>query len=244
MDDKYLFTDSSTSDGSQIKYYKDGYWYKQDNKGGEGRAEYLASVVLKCSTMAKDDFVEYREAIINGKPGCCSRDCLNEGESLVSFYRLWAGTCGGDIAAFLQRMDYDDAIEKVLDFAKEQTGLDLHEYLADNMYISEFIRNEDLHFNNLWVIFGKDGFRRAPVMDNGRSMFVGNDRYSPDKSFEENMKQTHSKIFSPDYNLNFRYLEKWRTVRIDKDALIMALQKEEASVQRDFLLYRCENDMF
>ena len=36
-----------TSDGTQIKYYKDNYWYKINSMGGEDEAEYLASGILK-----------------------------------------------------------------------------------------------------------------------------------------------------------------------------------------------------
>ena len=28
IEPEYLFSEMSTSDGSQIKYYRDGYWYK------------------------------------------------------------------------------------------------------------------------------------------------------------------------------------------------------------------------
>jgi len=106
IEDKYLYMDSGTSDGTQIKYHKDDVWYKVDNIGGEGLSEYLASKVLLCSNLKAEEYVVYEPVIINGKTGCCSKNCLKDNESLISFYRLWAGTRGGDIAIYLSKMDY------------------------------------------------------------------------------------------------------------------------------------------
>ena len=35
IDERYLVRDSGTSDGTQIKYFKDNKWYKVDRYGGE-----------------------------------------------------------------------------------------------------------------------------------------------------------------------------------------------------------------
>lgn len=40
ISDEYIVIQSGTSEGSQIKYRKDNYWYKKDNRGHEGRTEY------------------------------------------------------------------------------------------------------------------------------------------------------------------------------------------------------------
>ena len=39
----YLMRETGTSEGTQVKYYKDDYWYKLDNRGNEGLVEYLVS---------------------------------------------------------------------------------------------------------------------------------------------------------------------------------------------------------
>ena len=51
---------SGSSIGTQRKYYNKGYWYKQNRNGYEGRAEYLASVVLSCSNI--DDYLDIHAA--------------------------------------------------------------------------------------------------------------------------------------------------------------------------------------
>lgn len=43
IDDKYIIRDKSTSDGSQVKYFIDNRWYKQDYFGGEAESEYSKS---------------------------------------------------------------------------------------------------------------------------------------------------------------------------------------------------------
>lgn len=59
---------SGSSIGTQRKYYDKGYWYKQNRRGYEGRAEYLAAVVLSCSNIY--DYVEYECCKINERDGC------------------------------------------------------------------------------------------------------------------------------------------------------------------------------
>ena len=35
---EFIVIQEGTSEGTQIKYRKDGFWYKKDNRGHEGRA--------------------------------------------------------------------------------------------------------------------------------------------------------------------------------------------------------------
>lgn len=43
IDEKYIVHMDGTSDGTQIKYYKNSCWYKEDNSGNEGMVEFLVS---------------------------------------------------------------------------------------------------------------------------------------------------------------------------------------------------------
>ena len=49
IDDAFLVSMSGTSEGTQIKYYKDGYWYKKDSFGGEAGTR-AARTRLSCGT--------------------------------------------------------------------------------------------------------------------------------------------------------------------------------------------------
>ena len=41
IENQYIVMQEGTSEGTQIKYKKDGYWYKKDSRGNEGLTEYL-----------------------------------------------------------------------------------------------------------------------------------------------------------------------------------------------------------
>jgi hypothetical protein len=47
LDDSFLVRTSGTSDGTQDKFCKDGFWFKVDRYGGEGLAETAASIILQ-----------------------------------------------------------------------------------------------------------------------------------------------------------------------------------------------------
>ena len=40
---EYIVMQEDTNEGTQIKYRKNNFWYKKDNKGREGLSEYLVS---------------------------------------------------------------------------------------------------------------------------------------------------------------------------------------------------------
>ena len=63
----YIVIQEGTSEGTQVKYKKDGYWYKKDNRGNEGRAEYLVSKFMQFTTLQENEFISYEEGTINGK---------------------------------------------------------------------------------------------------------------------------------------------------------------------------------
>ena len=174
ISDEYLVRTSGTSDGTQDKYFKDDYWFKLDRYGGEGIAETVASSILRESGLAPKLFVEYKPCLINGKSGCYSKNFLSEEESFITLYRLYKNVTGRDLATVCSKMDYDDAIEYVISFIKEQTNLDIHEYLANTFCLDMLILNEDRHFNNLGIIYDETNFKIAPIFDNGKSFLIGN----------------------------------------------------------------------
>ena len=235
--DEYLVRKGGTSDGSQDKYYKDGIWYKQDFYGGEGYCEYLCSNILKASNLEEGRYVSYKEVVINGIKGCESENFLVESEEFITLYRLYANVKGGDIAGFLQRMDYDDAIEYVISFVKEQTDLDIRSYLADVFALDLITRNTDRHLNNLGVIFDGKDFRTAPIFDNGKSLLVGQDKKFENLSIPERIKNSYAKAFSPDYELNFKYLRDYSTLKVDLEKFNRFINNEPDNIHISALKY-------
>ena len=219
IDDSFLVRASGTSDGTQDKYCKDGFWFKLDRHGGEGRAETAASIILKESGFPVSQFVEYETCLINGKPGCCCKDFLKQDEDFITLYRLFKNVNGRDLAAVCSKMDYDDAIEYVLSFVKLQTGLDLREYFANTFELDRLILNEDRHFNNLGVIYDGENFRTAPIFDNGKSFLVGNKRACEKASLQEKVKTAYAKAFSPSFSANAKYLQKYRSLKVNAECV-------------------------
>ena len=240
LSEEYLIDVSGTSDGSQDKYCKDGIWYKADNRRDEGFNEALVSRILECSNLSADRYVTYEQILINGRPGCCSSEFKRPAEEDISIYRLYANTRGGDIARILSGMDMDDAIEYTLSFIKEQTALDLREYLANILALDRLTLNHDRHMNNISVIYdSKTGcFRECPVFDNGRTFFCGVKSYDPEKSVKENIKRIHFRPFSASAVLMTGYLKGSRTLIFDRTKLCSLVDGLEECTAKSVLKYQ------
>ena len=168
LEEHYIVTQVGTSEGTQIKYKKDNYWYKKDNRGNEGLAEYLVSKLLTFSNMDADEYIIYEQGKINGTSGCRSENFLKEGEELITFYRLYYNEFGKDLSQVLAGMDsMKERIEYVLRFVKQSCDLDVSKYLSKVIMLDMLVLNEDRHLNNLAVIFQEDHFICAPIFDNG-----------------------------------------------------------------------------
>lgn len=216
---KYLVTDSGASDGTQVKYFYKNKWYKIDRYGGEGECEELASSVLDLCGYAQGNYVVYNQVIINGERGCVSDNFLQDNEVFQSIYRLHYNVMGRDPAAVTSKMDYDDAIEYIIEFVKKYTEVDITTYLADTFILDALILNEDRHFNNLGLIYDGDRYKAAPIFDNGKSLFVGNSKYRASNSPAQNRRIAYAKAFSGSFELNMKYLEKYSTLKLDPDRI-------------------------
>lgn len=53
-----------TSEGMQVKYRKGDYWYKEDNRGREGLAEYLVSHFLTFTDLRPEEYILYEQGYI------------------------------------------------------------------------------------------------------------------------------------------------------------------------------------
>ncbi|MBO6147803.1 MAG: hypothetical protein J6O55_00505 [Lachnospiraceae bacterium] len=239
IDDRYIVQADGTSDGTQIKYFFNNKWYKLDSYGGEGEAEELASNILGLCHYSKENFVTYKSIIINGQKGCVSGNFLKDGETYITLYRLYKNIIGRDLAFVTSGMDYDDAIEYVVSFVDKYTGLDIRPYLADTFLLDELILNEDRHFNNLGIISGGQGYRTAPIFDNGRSLFIGNKRYDPENDIQKNRSRAFAKAFSGSFSLNRKYLEKYSSLRLDKRLIMDFLSQKDLSFDNIYSRLLC-----
>lgn len=192
---KYLCLSNSSSVGTQNKYFKDGYWYKQNVLGYEDDAEFLVSLLLKWSTVA--NYVEYERCLINGKPGCRSKNFLEYGEAFITFERLFRISTGDSLQDCVFRIN--SVMERknfVLEFLKRETGLNLGTYLETLLQLDAITLNTDRHFHNLGVIKGASGYREAPIFDNGASLLSDYQRFPVYRKIADNCLSATAKPFS------------------------------------------------
>jgi hypothetical protein len=239
LDESYVVTQIGTSEGTQIKYFKDGFWYKKDNRGEEGLAEYLASKLLTFSSLNTDEFVVYERGIINGSTGCRSRNFLEPDEELITLYRLYYNEFGKDLSQVINQMEtMEERISYVLSFVKESCVLDLTDYFKKIFTLDMLILNEDRHLNNLAVILKGNHFKTAPIFDNGVSLLTANQSVNRNFSTEENVRRTIARPFSGSHEKMQAYFGVG--FDLDVDAAEAWLDTEPDSWEKTILLYQLE----
>lgn len=236
---EYMVFQNGSSEGTQVKFRKDNFWYKKDSQGNEGLAEYLASGVLRYSNLKKNEFVEYEMGMINGKSGCRSRNFLPNGWSVITFYRLYYNEFGKNLAEVIAGFDsMEERIEYVIRFIKQSCGLDVRDYLKKTITLDMLILNEDRHLNNLAVIFAEDHFKIAPVFDNGISLLTANKSVNWKFGLEDNVKRVIARPFCGSHEKMVRYLG--IGLKIDYKKLYQWLTKVPASREKDVLCFQLE----
>jgi len=234
----FLVDTEGTSDGVQLKFFKDGYWYKEDNEGCEGEVEYLVSKLLTFSTLKPEEYVVYEQGRINGKYGCRSKTFLTAVQSFVTLERLHGNVTG--IPLFEKIKEFkgiDSSAPYVIDFCKQTVGLDLTDYFRKVFTLDYITLNEDRHFHNLGIIMDADGsYKPAPIFDNGKSLLNGNASVNRDLPMEENVKRVVARPFSGLHKTAYEYFGKGFGLDVPK--ALQWLKTEPESFYKQVLLYR------
>lgn len=221
--------------GVENKYYKDDYWYKQDISGYEGLAEEVCGMILSHSNVK--DYVEYEACMINGKSGCRSRNFLKEGESVITFKRLYEIACGGDLTNYVYTIqDVEKRIRFVIDFVKEYTDVDCTKYLQNILSFDMLTLNTDRHFHNLALIRTKAGYRECPIFDNGAAFLSNYGMFPPYEELEELISQAAAKPFSGSFEQQAVILG--TKIRLDQEAILEEAKKVNHERLRSVLEYQ------
>ena len=240
IDESFRVIQQGTSEGTQEKYKKDGYWYKLNQDGEEGLVECLASRLLTFSDLPEESYIVYEQGMINGKPGCRSKNYLGENEEFVTLYRMYFNEFGMDLASVTSKMErMDDRINYVLRFVMDSCGIDITKYLQRTFTLDRIILNEDRHFNNLALIEGERGFRTAPIFDNGRSLLTVNRSVNWYLPVEDTVKRVIAKPFSGSHEMMYEYFGCGFHLNVDR--VLQWLSTEEETRERDVLIYQLEN---
>ncbi|MBR1743153.1 MAG: hypothetical protein IJ733_15050 [Lachnospiraceae bacterium] len=196
----------TTSKGNQLKFLKNSFWYKIDNLGYEGAAEFIASEILKLSNIS--NFVEYHLCEIKYHErtfhGCKSKDFLKDRRDtqIISVARLHEKFSSTDLDTALKKKSTRDQIDYLVNFVTDITGLqNFGVYLTKILELDTLILNDDRHFNNICILENGGFFSLCPVFDNGGA-FLSDTKY--DYPLEKNsyglIHDVKAKPFSTDFD--------------------------------------------
>lgn len=234
----FLVDTEGTSDGTQMKFFKDGYWYKEDNEGREGEVEYLVSKLLISSTLDSAEYVFYEHGKINERSGCRSKTFLTPDQSFITLERLHGNVTGKPLFQKIKEFKgIGESAGYVLDFCKKTVGLDLTDYFKKVFTLDYITLNEDRHFHNLGIIMNGDGsYKPAPIFDNGKSLLNCNPSIKYGLPVEENVKRVVARPFSGSHKVMYEYFGKGFDVDVSK--ALRLLEKEPYSFYKEVLLYQ------
>lgn len=176
LSDKYQVSTGKASKGCQIKYFRNGYWYKIDGINQEGLNEHVVSLLLKCSSVK--NYVYYERCTVNQKHACRSYSFTNDREEFRSLSNIIKSVYGanaentlGSIQSITGRYNF------IVKAVWEYTGgtVDFRKPLQEIFYLDMLVLNRDRHLNNLGVIYNASDemYRPAPIFDNGLSLMAG-----------------------------------------------------------------------
>ena len=177
LDDNIKLFDRHSSKGNQLKWEKDGIWYKADYTGYEGLAEYIISQLLRMSTLKKEEFViyepeqiKYRRRIFNGAK---SEDFLKEDWQIVTLQRLYKTKYNRNFMEDVWHIpEITDRLKFVVEQVEQLAGLkDFGIYLSKLLTIDAFFLNEDRHMHNIAVLMNGEGkIKLCPFFDQGAGL--------------------------------------------------------------------------
>lgn len=240
LSDDCIVKIESSSDGSQDKYFKDGYWYKVDKYGGEGTAEELVSILLQNTSLKLNEYVNYEVGYINGVLGCRSQNFLEPQEQFISFTRVHELLEGCSFGQKLIGKPLPSKIGYCISFFQNNFFIDVSNYLSKVFYLDMLIRNEDRNFGNLGLIYNTSDnkYRFAPIFDNGYSLLVGDEPFKHIGNMNMRLKSVSGKPFSS--NLEMQAKQFVNYIQIDYESLYASLEDYPESLQKSALLCSLE----
>ena len=169
---------STSSKGDQSKWLVKEKWIKQNTRGYEDIAEYVASLILKASTLDPSQYVLYEPCEIqfgNGQvtKGCYSLDFRGTEQQEISLERLFEKhfESTSDILENT-KLSTKEKIVQIVEKVQLFTGLDIMLPLTRMLAFDALILNEDRHTNNLLFLYNHnlDKWKLAPIFDHGLSL--------------------------------------------------------------------------
>lgn len=208
IENKYKISLASSSVGMQVKYKRNGYYYKLNTAGNESLVEYLVTLVLNHSNVRS--YVKYEYCTVNGKIACRSKDFTNGGMFITTenLYEAVTG-CLNLMDKLSSLMDATSRYNYLL-WLYGCIGLDARHYLKTILYLDMLIENTDRHAKNYGVLMNNGVYTFAPIFDNGLSLRTVTDRNCSSTicgNFEAQVVATGYPLNSP-FRINYKTLYK------------------------------------
>lgn len=166
-----------SSKGNQLKWEKDGYWYKADFTGYEGLSEYVISHILKKSSLKDFEFVVYDLTKVKYKMteynAVSSRDFTGGNAQIITLERLFKNSYGVSLNSIIYKtVDHEERLKTLVEQVERATGIkEFGVYMQKMLAIDAFFLNEDRHTHNVAVISeGTGSYRLCPIFDNGAGL--------------------------------------------------------------------------
>ena len=194
---------STSSKGDQSKWQVGDKWIKENTRGYEGVAEVLASLILSCSTLKKQQYVTYKSCEIllpTGETtiGCYSYDFRGKLQE-VTLERLFeANFSSTDSILNNNSISTKEKFEQIMQRVEKYTGLDVRDSIAQMLAFDALILNEDRHTNNILFIYNpvEKTWKIAPIFDNGLSLLSDEKDYPPGKPLTILKRKVKAKPFN------------------------------------------------
>ena len=215
---------STSSKGDQSKWLIKEKWVKQNTRGYEDIAEYVASLILKASTLDPSEYVLYEPCKIqfeNGQvtKGCYSLDFRGPNHQEVSLERLFE-THFESTSDILEntKLSTKEKIEQVVEKVHLFTELDIMRPLTRMLAFDALILNEDRHTNNLLFLynFTLNTWKLAPLFDHGLSLLSDVKDYPLGIDIEILKRKVKAKPFNTNFKKQLALYEGPPFIHVEK----------------------------
>ncbi|MBR1710822.1 MAG: hypothetical protein IJ719_18685 [Clostridia bacterium] len=204
-----------SSKGNQLKFRKDGIWYKTDYLGYEGLAEFVISKLLERSNLSHEEYAAYllEEVYYRGKifNGCSSRDFTN-GWQLITLDRLFLNAFGYGVNRIYQNtQNHLERLRMLVECTERITGIRAFgTYMSKMITIDTFFLNEDRHAHNMAVMVNDLGeYKLSPFFDHGAGLLSDTTLdYSLDQDIFKLIPRAKPKTFCNDFDEQLEIAEK------------------------------------
>ena len=237
----------SSSKGNQLKMTDGEFWYKIDNLGYEGLAEFLVSRLLAYTNI--EEYVKYDLAKIDLNNsmylGCKSRNFLRNGEEVITADRLFKMFEGMSASEYIsQEKSIAKQISAFINKIEEITDIKNYgQVLTRILEFDGFVLNDDRHFNNIAFIRNVETstIRPCTLFDSGAA-FLSDTKYDYplNKNIYGLIASAQSKPFSVNFDKQVLACEDLYGVQLKIDSSISITHEMKAEMLKYYDDAVCE----